>query len=78
MKEPIFGGGLSPLNMERIEGGWNTKVCRKAHRCGLWRGINEGWERFSKHLALVVGNGSCILFWHDRWVGDTSLKMLYP
>ena len=26
----------------------------------------------------MVGDGSRILFWHDRWVGDTSLKMLYP
>ena len=59
------------------QGGWNTKDCRKAHGCGLWRGINDGWEKFSTHLALVVGDGSRILFWHDRWVGDTSLKMLY-
>ena len=58
--------------------GWNTKVCKRAHGCGLCHGINEGWERFSKHLALVVGDGSCILFWYDRWVGDISLKMLYP
>ena len=40
--------------------------------------MNVGWERFSKHLAFVVGDGSRIRFWHDRWVGDTSLKMLYP
>ena len=26
----------------------------------------------------MVGDGSRILFWHDRWVGDTSLKILYP
>ena len=25
-----------------------------------------------------MGDGSRIHFWHDRWVGDTSLKMLYP
>ena len=60
------------------QGGWNTNICRRAHRCGLRRGINDGWERFSKHLALVVGDGSHILFWHDRWIGDISLKMLYP
>ena len=60
------------------QGGWTTKECRRAHWSGLWRGINDGCERFSKHLALVVGDGSRILFWHDRWVGDTSLKMLYP
>ena len=26
----------------------------------------------------MVGDGSHILFWHDRWIGDISLKMLYP
>ena len=25
----------------------------------------------------MVGDGSHILFWHDRWIGDTSLKMIY-
>ena len=60
------------------KGGWNTEVCTRAHVCGLWRGINDGWESFSKHVALVVGDGSLILFWHDRWVGDNSLKMFYP
>ena len=29
-------------------------------------------------MALVVGDGPRILFWHDRWVGDNTLKMLYP
>ena len=26
----------------------------------------------------MVGDGSRTLFWHDRWVEDNSLKMLYP
>ena len=26
----------------------------------------------------MVDDGSRIRFWHDRWVGDFSLKMLYP
>ena len=29
-------------------------------------------------MALVVGDGTRILFWHDGWVGDNTLKMLYP
>ena len=58
--------------------GWTTKACRRAHECGLWRGIHDGWESFFEHVALVVGDGTCILFWHDRWVGDNTLKMLYP
>ena len=31
-----------------VQGGWNTKVCRRAHRCGLWCGIHDEWESFSK------------------------------
>lgn len=47
---------LLPLNMERVRGGWSTKVCRRAHGCELWRSISEGWESFSQHLAFVVGD----------------------
>ena len=58
--------------------GWSTKVCRMAHGCGLWQSISEGWERFFRHLSFVVGDGSHILFWHDKWTGDNSFKSLYP
>ena len=60
------------------QAGWKTKICRRAHGCGLWRGIHDGWESFSSHVTLVVGDGSRILFWHDKWVGDNMLKRLYP
>ena len=26
----------------------------------------------------MVGDGSCILSWHDKWTGENSLKTLYP
>ena len=26
----------------------------------------------------MEGDGSRIFFWHDKWVGNNSLKMLYP
>ena len=77
MKLSIFGGELSPQNMVRVKGGWCTKVCRRTHGCGLWRSIHEGWESFSKHLSFVVGEGIRIRFWHDRWIGDNTLKDLY-
>uniref|UniRef100_A0A7N2LQE6 Uncharacterized protein n=1 Tax=Quercus lobata TaxID=97700 RepID=A0A7N2LQE6_QUELO len=51
---------------------------RRIHGCGLWRSINEGWESFSKHLSFVVGEGTRIRFWHYRWIGDNTLKDLYP
>ena len=61
------------------KGGWSTKVCRRAHGCGLWQSsISERWESFSKHLSFVVGDGSHSLFWHDKWLGENPLKTLYP
>ncbi|XP_075645160.1 uncharacterized protein LOC142616177 [Castanea sativa] len=58
--------------------GWRTRDCRRSHGCSLWRSINEGWEDFSKHLSFVVGQGTRIRFWHDRWIGNDTLKVLYP
>ena len=60
------------------QGGWCTKVCRRTHGCGLWRSIHEGWESFFKNLSFVAGEGTRIRFWHDRWIGDNTLKDLYP
>ena len=59
------------------KGGWCTGAWRRTHGCGLWQSISEGWESFAKHFSFMVGDGSRILFWHDKWIGDVPLKILY-
>ena len=56
-------------------GGW----CTVPHtRASLWKNIRIGWETFSSHTRLVLGDGSWIWFWHDRWCGDMTLKEEFP
>ena len=64
--------------MGRGKEGGALEFCRRLHGCGLWQSISEGWESFSKHFAFVVRDGSRILFWHDKWIWDNSLRTLYP
>jgi hypothetical protein len=44
----------------------------------LWKNIRLGWETFSSHTRLVLGDGSWIWLWHDRWCGDMKLKEDFP
>ncbi|GKU93870.1 hypothetical protein SLEP1_g7429 [Rubroshorea leprosula] len=51
----------------------------------IWKDIvslGSRSKRLSKMLVRgfkwEVGDGSCVDFWSDKWVGDKSLKELYP
>ena len=44
----------------------------------MWKNIWLGWEIFSSHSRLVLGDGIWVWFWHDRWCGDTKLKEDFP
>jgi hypothetical protein len=76
---------MAQLGLER-EAWWRVVVeakygsmwsgwCTVPHTgASLWKNIRIGWENFSSHTRLVLGDGSWIRFWHDRWCGDMTLK----
>ena len=37
-----------------------------------------GWDSFLSFLTYMVGDGSCIKFWHDSWCGDQQLRERFP
>ncbi|GKU93253.1 hypothetical protein SLEP1_g6860 [Rubroshorea leprosula] len=45
---------------------------------GLGRGSERLDAMLGKGFKWKVGNGSCVDFWHDKWVGDNPLRNLFP
>jgi hypothetical protein len=44
----------------------------------VWKHIRRGWDNFFNFLRFEVGVGSNVRFWHDKWCGDSPLKLFYP
>ena len=59
-------------------GGWYTVPHTGVSGASLWKNIQLGWESFSSHTRLVLGDGSWIQFWYNQWCGDTKLKEDFP
>uniref|UniRef100_A0A2N9F8U3 Reverse transcriptase domain-containing protein n=1 Tax=Fagus sylvatica TaxID=28930 RepID=A0A2N9F8U3_FAGSY len=59
-------------------GGWCSKDVKGSYGLSLWKYIRKGWEIFSNHLYMQVGNGERIRFWHDRWCGEEPLRLRFP
>ena len=59
-------------------GDWCPKEVKDSFGVSLWKTIYRGWPSFSKYLFFLVGDGTQVRFWHDRWCGDTPLKEAYP
>ncbi|KAL4362741.1 hypothetical protein GQ457_04G021950 [Hibiscus cannabinus] len=48
----------------------------------IWRNIvgllSKPANCFQKNIAHIVGNGRCIQFWSDIWIGNRALKDSHP
>jgi len=61
-----------------MRGGWCSKEVGGSYGFGVWKSIRRGWDAFAAHVRYEIGNGSKVLFWHDVWCGEISLKNLFP
>ena len=58
--------------------GWWSKMSFFSRGVGFWKSISAGLERFKSLVHFEVKDGSRVLFWHDVWCGDRSLKTQFP
>lgn len=59
-------------------GGWPTLVTGtpRPNSSHIWRGLVAATPLFQRGLQWQVANGSCTLFWEDRWLLQNPLHTL--
>jgi hypothetical protein len=55
-----------------------VQVQRKLGDSHFWSGLIKVNESFLDLGRFQLGNGQNISFWEDRWLGNSTLKELYP
>ncbi|OVA10937.1 hypothetical protein BVC80_8753g15 [Macleaya cordata] len=50
----------------------------KPYGTGLWRGVCNNHEVFSKGIRYEVAKGDRVLFWKDTWLGEEPLNARFP
>lgn len=56
----------------------STTTVRKSFGVSLWRSIKNLWQKLLNKAKFNVGNGRRISLWEDNWLGQGSLKGLFP
>ena len=57
---------------------WKTEEVFFAYGINLWRSIRNLGYVFFKRTSFNVKSGRKIKFWDDDWLGNGSLKQLFP
>lgn len=75
----LYGKESSQKNMaSKATGIRNTEEFLGTYGCSVWKIIRRLWPLFHRNIALKVGNGLKIDFWGELWIGEESLKSLFP
>ena len=45
---------------------------------GLWKDIRKEAQQLKQKCKLMLGDGSRIRFWEDRWCGENPLCVSFP
>ena len=67
---------VAKYRVERM--GWTTNKPWGSHGYSLWKHIRMSWDVFSAYFCFDVGLGDRMLFQHDNWCSDRSLKETFP
>ena len=69
--------GLIKLKYGLEDGGWFSMELRGSFGVGLWKDIRKEAQQLKQKCKIMLGDGSCIRFWEDRWCGEILL-CLFP
>ncbi|WMV19468.1 hypothetical protein MTR67_012853 [Solanum verrucosum] len=72
------GTATAQVKILNSEGPWKTKEVTSTYGTSLWRSIRNLWHGFYAKTECNVNNGRKIRFWEDNWLGNGSLKRLFP
>lgn len=57
---------------------WFPKTISSPYGLGFWKGILKGWDSFVRHIHFVIGDGSTVRFWNDKWCSEMELWRAFP
>ena len=55
-----------------------TKEVLTPYGVSLWKSIRISWPLLKINTSKRVGNGIKTSFWEDKWLGNFSVKSIFP
>ncbi|WMV10716.1 hypothetical protein MTR67_004101 [Solanum verrucosum] len=52
---------------------WTSNTVTSTYGVSVWRSIRNLWPELARNICYKVGEGTRILFWKDKWIGQNSL-----